>query len=116
MQQIDRDKINKIQSDRKEAHKYFYEKSPVYKVFVEMEQKTFKDCKLSKMIKELIAIGISIVTNCESCLEWHIKQALDAGATVDQIIEAIEVGFEMGVGSTTVASRFALKVLQYYNK
>ncbi|MBN2089107.1 carboxymuconolactone decarboxylase family protein, partial [candidate division KSB1 bacterium] len=52
--------------------------------------------------------------SCESCLEWHIKQALDNGATAEQIIEAIEVGFEMGIGPTTVNARFAMKVLQHY--
>lgn len=108
------EEIEQIQKDRKTAHKFFYEKSKVYRVFVEMEQKTFADGKLSKKHKELIAIGISLVNGCESCLEWHIKQALDAGATVEEIIEALEVGFEMGIGPTTVTSRFAMKVLKYH--
>lgn len=107
--------IEEIQKDRKEAHKYFYEKSEVYRTFVELEQKTFRDGKLSKKQKELIAIGISLVNSCESCLEWHIKQALDSGATDEEIIEAIEVGFEMGIGPTTVTSRFAMKVLKHYS-
>ena len=107
-------KIQEIQKDRQEAHKYFYEKSEVYRTIVELEQKTFKDGSLSKKQKELIAIGISLVNSCESCLEWHIKQALDAGSTAEEVIEALEVGFEMGIGPTTVTSRFAMKVLKHY--
>lgn len=107
-------RIGEIQKDRQEAHKYFYEKSEVYRTFVELEQKTFKDGSLSKKQKELIAIGISLVNSCEPCLEWHIKQALDSGATEKEIIEALEVGFEMGIGPTTVTSRFAMKVLKHY--
>ncbi len=107
-------KIRQIQKDRKEAHTFFSEKSKVYRIFVEMEQKTFEDGNLSKKYKELIAIGISLVNSCESCLEWHIKQALDAGATLEEVIEALEVGFEMGIGPTTVTSRFAMKVLKHY--
>ena len=107
-------KIRQIQKDRKAAHTFFSEKSKVYRIFVEMEQKTFEDGSLSKKYKELIAIGISLVNSCESCLEWHIKQALDAGATLEEVIEALEVGFEMGIGPTTVTSRFAMKVLKYY--
>jgi len=107
-------KIKEIQKDRAEAHKYFYEKSEVYRTFVELEQKTFKDGHLLKKHKELIAIGISLVNSCESCLEWHIKQALDSGANTEEIIEALEVGFEMGIGPTTVTSRFAMKVLKHY--
>jgi len=107
-------KIRQIQKDRKEAHTFFSEKSKVYRIFVEMEQKTFEDGNLSKKYKELIAIGISLVNSCESCLEWHIKQALDASATLEEVIEALEVGFEMGIGPTTVTSRFAMKVLKHY--
>jgi len=108
------EKIEEIRKDRKEAHAFFYEKSKVYRVFVEMERKTFQDGALSKKHKELIAIGISLVTDCESCLEWHIGQALEVGATLDEIIEALEVGMEMGIGPTTVTSRFALKVLKHH--
>ena len=79
-----------------------------------MELKTFEDGALSKKHKELIAVGISIQTNCESCLEWHIKQAIYDGASRQEVIEAIEVGIEMGGGPATVASRFAMQVLEYY--
>ena len=64
----------------------------------------------------MIALGISIVINCESCIEWHIKEALKSGASDKQILEAIEIGIEMGGGPATVSSRFALKVLEYYEK
>ena len=114
MNDIDKDKIENIKKDRKEAHRFYFENSSVYRAFVDLEEKTYDDGALSKGIKELIAIGISIVIDCESCLEWHIKQALDAGMTKEQIIEAIGVGIEMGGGPATVPSRFAMKVLSYY--
>jgi hypothetical protein len=49
-------------------------------------------------------------------MEWHIRQAQLAGATESQLLEAIEVGIEMGGGPATVSSRFALKVLDYYRQ
>lgn len=111
---LDTAKIEQIQRDRKEAHKFFTDKSKVYRIFSELEEKTFQDGSLSKKHKELIAVGISLVNSCESCLEWHIKQALDAGATLEEVIEALEVGLEMGIGPTTVTNRFAMKVLKHY--
>jgi AhpD family alkylhydroperoxidase len=111
---LDLTRIEKIREDRLEAHKFFFKKSAVYRIFVEMEQKAFQDGELTKKYKELITIGISLVNDCESCIEWHIKQALDAGATLQEVIEALEVGFEMGIGPTTVTSRFAMKVLKHY--
>jgi AhpD family alkylhydroperoxidase len=116
MDKSDTEKIEKIIADRKKAHRFYTDNSPVYRSFVDMEQKTYKDGKLEKRYKELIAIGISIVINCESCLEWHIRQALDSGATREQVIESIEVGIEMGGGPATVSARFAMNVLEYYAK
>ena len=67
-----------------------------------------------KKQKELIALGISIYSNCESCMEWHIRGALNSGSSRDEIIETIGVSMEMGGGPATVASRFAMNVLEYY--
>jgi len=79
-----------------------------------MEKQAYASGKLGKKYKEMIAIGISIHINCESCLEWHINEALNAASTKEEIIEAIGVGMEMGGGPATVSSRFAMKVLEYY--
>ena len=114
MDSKDKEKIEKIKANRKAAHQYYTDNSEVYRRFVEMELKTYQDGALSRKHKELIAIGISIQMNCESCLEWHIKQAVHAGASRQEVIEAIEVGMEMGGGPATVASRFAMQVLEYY--
>lgn len=114
---MNRDTKNKIEyiiELRKKAHSFFSKKSKVYASFVEMENNTYIDGAMSKKHKELIAIGISVVTNCESCMEWHIKQAIDNGASQDEILEAIEVGIEMSGGPGTVAARFAMNVLEYY--
>ena len=109
-------KIDQIINLRKKAHSFYSKRSKVYKSFVEMEKITYIDGVLKKRDKELIAIGISIATNCESCMEWHIKQALDDGASQGEILEAIEVGIEMSGGPGSVAARFAMNVLEYYRK
>lgn len=114
MDNLDKDKIEQIVKTRKQAHSYYLKKSKVYQSFVDMEQKTYKDGELSKKQKELIAIGISVVINCESCMEWHIKQAIDDGSTESEIIEAIEVGIEMSGGPGTASARFAMNILAYY--
>ncbi len=114
MEEKDFEKIEEIIKERKYAHDFFLKNSRVYRSFVDLEQKTFSDGKLKKKYKELIALGISIIINCESCMEWHINEALKSSATFEEVIETIEVGIEMGGGPATVSSRFALKVLEYY--
>jgi len=115
MENLDENRIEQIVKTRKQAHSFYLKKSKVYQSFVDMEQSTYVNGALSKMQKEFIAIGISIVINCESCMEWHIKQAIDNGASECEIIEAIEVGIEMSGGPGTVSARFAMNVLSYYN-
>jgi AhpD family alkylhydroperoxidase len=111
-----KNKIDEIIKLRKKAHSYYSKKSKVYKSFVEMENNTYIDGAILRKNKELIAIGISVVQNCESCMEWHIKMAIDNDASQDEILEAIEVGIEMSGGPGTVAARFAMSVLDYYKK
>jgi len=86
--------------------------SKVYRSFLEMEKAAYSDGALSKKFKELIAVGISVTIDCESCMQWHIEQAAKVGATKAEILEAIEVGIEMGGGPATVSARFALEVLE----
>jgi AhpD family alkylhydroperoxidase len=110
----DRAKIEKIIADRKSAHETLLKESTTYCEFTRLEKTAFAPASLPRKTKELIALGISIVTNCESCIEWHIHAALVEGSTREEIIEAIGVGIEMAGGPATILARFALKVLEYY--
>lgn len=106
------EKLKELTLKRKLAHSELLKrKSKVYETFLKLEEVTYADGALSKKHKELIATGISVVINCESCMQWHIEQAYSSGATEQEILEAIEVGIEMGGGPATVSTRFALEVL-----
>ena len=87
-------------------------RSQVYAAFLKMEEAAYRDGELEGKVKELIAIGIAVVINCESCMQWHIEQAAEKGATEKEIMEAVEVGIEMGGGPATAHARFALEVLE----
>jgi AhpD family alkylhydroperoxidase len=106
------DKLREISRRRKTAHKKLLAlNAKVYQAFLEMEQAAYSDGALPSKIKELIAVGISVVIDCESCMQWHIEQAAKAGATLQEVLEAVEVGIEMGGGPATVSARFALEVM-----
>ena len=107
------DQLDEISRKRKKAHQKLVSlKSKVYEAFLQMEQATYADGALPKKTKELIAIGISVQMDCESCMQWHIDQAAACGATLHEILEAIEVSIEMGAGRATVSARFALDVME----
>ena len=106
-------RLDELTQTRKWAHKKMIDKgSRVYQAFTQMEKAAFSDGALKKKDKELIAIGISVRIDCESCMQWHIEQAAEAGATFDEVLEAVEVGIEMGGGPATVSARFALQVME----
>jgi AhpD family alkylhydroperoxidase len=101
-----------LTANRKAAHtRLLALRSRVYEGFLAMESAAYSDGALPKKHKELIAIGISVAGNCESCMQWHIEQAAKSGASFEEIFEAIEVAIEMGGGPATVSTRFALQVL-----
>jgi AhpD family alkylhydroperoxidase len=105
-------KLEDLTRRRKQAHaKLLNAKSRVYQAFLEMERAAFSDGALPKRHKELIAVGISVATDCESCMQWHIEQAAAAGASQSEVLEAVEVGIEMSGGPGTVSARFALEVM-----
>lgn len=106
-------KIDEISRKRKLAHKKLLDlNSETYKAFLEMEKAAYDDGVLPKKIKELIAVGISVVINCESCMEWHIREAARCDASFEEVFEALEVGMEMGGGPATTYVRFALEVME----
>ncbi|WP_209627068.1 hypothetical protein [Methanobacterium petrolearium] len=43
--------------------------------------------------------GISIVTKCEPCIEWHVQQTDIAGTSDEEIHETINVVIGNGRGS-----------------
>jgi AhpD family alkylhydroperoxidase len=54
---------------------------------------------LDKKIKELIAIACSVVVDCAPCIEWHYGQAVNAGATREEISEALAIAMSVAAGS-----------------
>lgn len=114
MDTAQRQKVERVIRDRKIAHAYYSKRSAVYRSFLDLEAKAFAERALTRRDKELIAVGISVVTDCESCMEWHIREALQAGATEAELVDAIGVAIEMGGGRATVSARFAATVLDYH--
>lgn len=98
---------------RQKAHTQLLKmNSRVYKKFLELENATYSDGALSTKMKELIAIGISAAVNCESCIQWHTEFAVKAGATEQEILEALEVAMEIGGGKAIGTARMAFEVIE----
>ena len=71
----------------------------MFQKFVEFEQAVYKPGNLSTKFKELMAVGITHVTQCDACLAYHTDKAKAAGASDEEIAEAVFVAMELLAGS-----------------
>lgn len=70
--------------------------------FIQMDQAVYTEGELDRKYKELIGLGIALAVRCEYCINIHVKQALETGATRDEILEAAAVSVAFG-GSPSMA-------------
>ena len=69
----------------------------------------FKAGALDEKTKQLIALGISHVTQCANCIKGHTKTAKLKGATNEQMMEAIWVAAEMRAGAAYAHGTIAME-------
>ena len=59
--------------------------------------------------KELMCLAIGIAKQCDDCIGFHIKGAIQAGATRAEIAETISVAMYMGGGPSFMYGAKALE-------
>jgi AhpD family alkylhydroperoxidase len=57
---------------------------------------------LPARVKELMALAIAVVKECDGCIAYHAKAAARHGATADEVAEALGVALLMDGGSASV--------------
>ena len=75
-----------------------------------------KESALSRKVKELIAIGVAHTTQCPYCIEGHVRAAKKAGASDQEIAEAIFVAAALRAGGAVAHSTIAMGVLNEMNR
>lgn len=64
-----------------------------------------------KKATELVAIGVCVVVECRSCLEWHVARAARSGASFEEVLDAVEAGIEVSGGRAAISARSATVVM-----
>lgn len=71
-----------------------------------IEGTAVKTGQLEPKIHELIALAVAITTRCDGCIAVHTSKAVDQGATLAEITEALGVAIAMNAGAAlTYSSR-----------
>jgi AhpD family alkylhydroperoxidase len=79
--------------------------------FKAFQEAVFADGALDKRTKQLIAVAVAHVTQCPWCIQGHVKAARRAGASDEQVMEAIWVAAEMRAGAAFAHSLIALEAM-----
>jgi len=85
------------------------------KAFMAFSAQVFADGALSAKMKQVVAVAVAHVTQCPYCIAGHTKAALRAGATEQELMEAIWVAAEMRAGGAFAHSNISLTVMDQVN-
>lgn len=79
-------------------------------------RQVFADGALSAKVKQIVAVAVAHVTQCPYCIKGHTKAALRAGATREELMEAIWVAAEMRAGAAYAHSALAIATFEEEEK
>jgi len=80
----------------------------VMKAFSSLAQAALAQGALDPKTKELIAIGIAVAVRCDDCVAFHVKAAVDHGATREEVLETLGMAVYMGAGPSAMYASHAL--------
>lgn len=71
---------------------------------------------LSTKIKNIIAVALAVSRQCEYCVPYYVSQALESGATKEEIIEATLIAGLLGGGPAIMYAREVFNALEDLSK
>jgi AhpD family alkylhydroperoxidase len=69
---------------------------------------------LTEKTRELICIAVAVTTRCDACIANHVKKAIKASATREEITEALGVAVAMNAGAALAFSGRALDAYETF--
>lgn len=71
---------------------------------------------LGAKVRELIALACAVTTRCDGCIAFHAEGAIKAGATDEEIAEALGVAINLNAGAAAVYSARTLDAIGQMRK
>jgi AhpD family alkylhydroperoxidase len=84
--------------------------------FVRLHRDGLSEGVLPAKIKALMALSIAVVVGCESCMKWHLMEAVESGATDEEISETLAITVFMGGGPALMHSETVADYLKTLRK
>jgi AhpD family alkylhydroperoxidase len=100
----------------KNAHELLAAQPAVMTPFWKVHAAAVGDGVLDTKTKELIALAISVAVHCDDCIAHHTYDALNAGATKEEIADTLGVAVLMGGGASVVYATHAIEALEEFSQ
>jgi AhpD family alkylhydroperoxidase len=71
-----------------------------------------KTTALGEKTRQLISLAVAVTTRCDGCIVFHTDAALKAGATKEEISEALGVAVAMNAGAALIYSTRVLDAIE----
>lgn len=82
--------------------------------FSKLHHATASEGLLDVKTKELIALAIAVAVRCDGCIAFHVHDALLAGASREEIMEALGVAILMGGGPAMMYAVEAVEAVDQF--
>ncbi len=88
----------------------------VMKAFAGLAQAAVAPKALDSKSKELIALGIAVAIRCDDCIGFHVKAALEQGASREEVLETLGMAIYMGAGPSVMYASHAIDAFEQFSK
>lgn len=93
----------------------FDQQLPAMAAYTAFRKQVYKDGALNIKTKRLIALACGLQGGCTRCVQGQTKDAIAAGATKQEVLEAVSVAIVMGGTAVSAETWRVIKVLEELN-
>ncbi|MEJ2174256.1 MAG: carboxymuconolactone decarboxylase family protein [bacterium] len=86
----------------------------VMETFEKFHQAAVATGALDRKTKELIALAVSVTAGCDDCIAHHVNDAIRAGATREEFVDALGVAVLMGGGPGMIYASHAIEAVDQF--
>ena len=86
------------------------------KAFSSLAQAALAPKALDSKTKELVALGIAVAIRCDDCIGFHVKAALQLGASREEVTETLGMAIYMGAGPSVMYASHAIDAFEQFSK
>jgi AhpD family alkylhydroperoxidase len=76
----------------------------IVKAYAGLNYANAKSTRIDAKTRELIALGVAITLRCDGCINAHTDAAIKAGATKEEVVDALGVAIMVNAGAAMVYS------------